>query len=239
MIMYQTIITKQDSISLEENTHTYTLCNSSIQFTSVTEFINQFFQPFDENKIAEKLTKMRKYEHLSIQDILNDWEGRRNRGTIIHQEIEKYLNKNLEEHSQLDEKSQQAIEFLKKKCINKNNLLFSEVKIYSEKLKLAGTIDLMIYNKQKNRIYIIDWKTNEKIKKHGYNKGILPPANLIDDCSFNRYELQLSIYQYILENAYNSKVDGLYIVHLKKNSHKILKCDFRKNHVSNMLKIIE
>ena len=41
-------------ISLNEETHTYTLENSDISFSSVTEFIGSFFQPFDENKIALK-----------------------------------------------------------------------------------------------------------------------------------------------------------------------------------------
>ena len=94
----------------------------------------------------------------------------------------------------------------------------------------------MIYNKKKNRIYLIDWKTNIQIKKKGYNKGIRFPTNLIDDCSFNRYTLQLSIYQYILENFYHANIDGLYILHLKDSSYEIMKCDFQKNHVLDMLK---
>ena len=45
--------------------------------------------------------------------------------------------------------------------------LFIDQKIakpFSETLKLAGTIDLLIYNKPKNIISLVDWKTNEKIK---------------------------------------------------------------------------
>ena len=64
------------------------------------------------------------------------------------------------------------------------------------------------------------------------------PTNQIDDCSFNRYNLQLSIYQYIIERFYNAKVDGLYILHLKESSHEILRCKFQEQHVLNMLKII-
>ena len=234
--MYQSIIAKQNDIYLEENTHTYIVQNCDIQFTSVTEFINNFFEPFNEIKIATKLSKMVKYQHLSVEDILKDWKERRDRGTIIHKELEDYL-KNKNKDLELDLKSIQGINFLKTKCINDNNLLFPEVKIYSKKLQIAGTIDLMIYNKQKNRIYLIDWKTNAQIKTKGYKKGIMFPANQIDDCSFNRYNLQLSLYQYIIENFYNVQVDGLYILHLKESSHDILNCKFQAQHVLDMLKI--
>ena len=94
----------------------------------------------------------------------------------------------------------------------------------------------MIYSKKNKKIYLIDWKTNIEIKKKGYNKGAAFPANLIEDCSFNKYTLQLSMYQYILENFYKAKIDGLYILHLKDSSHEIMKCDFQNNYVSDMIK---
>ena len=236
--MHQQILEKHYQISLEENTHTYTLLDSKTQFNSVTEFINTFFQPFDEHEISKKLSGKGKYQNISQQDILADWENRRLRGTIVHKEIEDFLNKvtTQRNENQLDLKSKQGISFLKNKCMNKENLLFSEVKICSEKLQLAGTIDLMIYNKKHNRIYLIDWKTNIQIKKKGYNKGIVFPATAIDDCSFNRYTLQLSIYQHILEEFYEAHIDGLYIAHLKNESYEIMKCEFKKDDVVNMLK---
>ena len=57
--MYKSIINKHQKIKLEPQSHTYTLTNSDINFSSVTEFINTFFMPFDEVKIAKKLTQTR------------------------------------------------------------------------------------------------------------------------------------------------------------------------------------
>ncbi|MBE37381.1 MAG: hypothetical protein CMP50_01815 [Flavobacteriales bacterium] len=237
--MYQSIIQKHTKISLNEETHTYTLLNSELNFMSVTEFINTFFHPFDENIIAEKLSGKGKYKHMSSKDILKDWEQRRNRGTIVHKEIEQFVeNKetiNQETLINFDLKSKQGINFLKKKCLNNENIVFSEVKIISETLQLAGTIDLMIYNKKHNKIYLIDWKTNISIKKQGYNKGIKPPVDVIDDCSFNRYTLQLSMYSYILANYYNASVGGLYIVHLKNEEYNIMECVFEESFIVDMI----
>tara|TARA_B100001250_G_C19749142_1_gene766840 strand:- start:503 stop:1225 length:723 start_codon:yes stop_codon:yes gene_type:complete len=235
--MYQSIIEKQNQIFLEEETHTYKLMNSKIEFTSVTEFINTFFKPFDEQKIAKQLSGKGRYKHMSPTEILRDWEQRRDRGTIVHKEIETFIKQSDSQKNaiNLDVKSQQGIRFLIEKCVNNNNLLFSEVKILSKELQLAGTIDLMLYNKKHDKIYLIDWKTNVSIKKAGYNKGIIPPANLIDDCSFNRYQLQLSVYRYILENYYNASVNGLYIVHLTNENYQVMECEFDKQHVIDMI----
>ena len=242
--MYQSIIKNQNRISLDESSHTYTLKDSNIEFKSVTEFISLFFQPFDEKIIANKLIKLEKYKGKSVTDILQEWEHRRNRGTIVHQEIESSIIElnTLKNHEYktdnfhtLDAKSKQGLLFLKTCNIYKNNIIFPEVKVYSEELQLAGTIDLMIYNKPKNCISLIDWKTNVEIKKTGYKKGTLDPTKSIEDCSFNKYELQLSMYQYILEKHYKATVNGLYIVHLKEDESQHIKCLFQENKILEML----
>ena len=127
--MYKTIIDKQNLISLNEETHTYSLVNSDIKFCSVTEFIGRFFETFDENKIAHKLTKLRKYKDKSIIDILQDWKKRRERGTIVHKEIEAFIIETNKDHeslnnthiNHLDLKSQQGVKFLQNCNIYKNN----------------------------------------------------------------------------------------------------------------------
>ncbi len=94
----------------------------------------------------------------------------------------------------------------------------------------------MIYNKEKNHISLIDWKTNEKIKRKGYTNGIAYPTLDLVDCSFNRYSLQLSMYKYILEEFYSAKVNGLFIIHLMNNQYNILQCDFKQNYIEQMVK---
>ena len=50
--MYQHIVDKHNLILLDEESHTYTLKGSDEKFTSVTQFISGFFQPFNEYEIA-------------------------------------------------------------------------------------------------------------------------------------------------------------------------------------------
>ena len=246
--MYQSIIDKHNLISLDEESHTYTLAGSNEAFTSVTQFISNFFEPFNEYEIAKKLTKHPKYKGQNIEDILLDWEQRRNRGTVVHKQIEDFIinMKNKQETSideSLDVKSKKGIQFLQEfyyQQPDKKNthLIFPEVKIISEKLKLAGTIDLLIYNKNKNQISLLDWKTNKEIKtsENAYRYGKEgTPAEKIYDCSFERYSLQLSMYKYLLEKFYQISVNGLYIIHLKETEFKVISCQCQSNHIINML----
>ena len=69
--MYQTIIEKDKLISLDENSHKYSLINSNIEFRSVTEFIGEFFEKFDEIRVAKKLTNYGKFKGLT-NEILKD-----------------------------------------------------------------------------------------------------------------------------------------------------------------------
>ena len=97
---------------------------------------------------------------------------------------------------------------------------------------------MLIYNKNKNKISLVDWKTNKQIKtkENAYRHGMKgTPAEKIYDCNFEKYSLQLSMYKYILENVYNIDVNGLYILHLKETDFKIIPCQCQSNHIIKML----
>ncbi|GIS42763.1 MAG: hypothetical protein Ct9H90mP15_08030 [Candidatus Neomarinimicrobiota bacterium] len=57
-------------------------------------------------------------------------------------------------------------EWLKEKKKNPDNTFYSEVIVYSEELKVAGTIDLLVYNKEQDMYHLVDWKTNKRISKN-------------------------------------------------------------------------
>ena len=86
---------------------------------------------------------------MTVEELIASWNKRRDRGTVVHKEIEEYINSNFKVKDELniDSKSIQGINF-KSKCIKESNILAS--KLSSEKLKLAGTIDLLIYNKKES-----------------------------------------------------------------------------------------
>ena len=110
-------------------------------------------------------------------------------------------------------------------------------------LKVSGQIDLLIVDGLD--ITIIDWKTNQKIDKQSFydknrksNVMMKHPLNNLQDCNFNHYQLQLSLYAYMLQQInplYNIK--HLKIVHIDHDGQQHeYECEYLKDDVERMLK---
>jgi ATP-dependent exoDNAse (exonuclease V) beta subunit len=79
-------------------------------------------------------------------------------------------------------------------------------------LKIAGTFDLLAYNNETNEIELWDYKTDKEIKFSSEYGNKLDVFN-IDDCEYNKYSLQLSIYKYLIEKNTNLKISKCNIAH--------------------------
>ena len=114
--------------------------------------------------------------------------------------------------------------------------LFSEKIIYSKELNLAGTIDLLMYDKKSDSYIIIDWKTSSKIETSAYRHktGNHDITRNLEDCNFNHYSLQLSLYRYILENYYGLKVNNQMIVHITDTDCRGYMTPYLLNHIKLM-----
>jgi ATP-dependent exoDNAse (exonuclease V) beta subunit len=91
-----------------------------------------------------------------------------------------------------------AVDFINR-ITDKYSVVAAEKLVFSPALKLAGTFDLLLEDKETGEMIIADWKTNEEIKTNNYFSKGLSVLNFMDDCNFNHYSLQLNLYQYILE----------------------------------------
>ncbi len=225
-----------NDITLDHENHTYKLSdNSDINFSSVTEFIHQFFRKFDQEKIAKKLTTEHpKYMHMTVEELIEEWGKGAKRGTIVHNELELFINEGVEPEHEL---AKSGLEWIKNNQ-NPDNIFYSEAIVFSKELAIAGTVDLLIYNKKTETYHLLDWKTNKRIdqKSFGGKKGILNSTAHLDDCNFSHYSLQLSFYRYILENYYGLKIDKQLIFHLKRNDYQIYNVKYHEEEIVNMLK---
>jgi hypothetical protein len=101
----------------------------------------------------------------------------------------------------------------------------SENQVCREDLGYSGTFDLLFYydaeldNKtpDKSGFVIFDYKTNKDLYKNFRGERMLYPFNELLNCSFNVYQLQLSLYQLALEPI-GVKVIGRRIIWLKDDS---------------------
>jgi hypothetical protein len=98
--------------------------------------------------------------------------------------------------------------------------IYPEHLVYLKSAGICGQADLVeIVN---GYINIYDYKTNKEIKEKGFTnwEGITnkmySPVNNLDDCNLNHYNLQLSIYAYIIKKHNPKlKIGKLVIQHVK------------------------
>lgn len=117
--------------------------------------------------------------------------------------------------------------------INAGYKIYSEIGVFIPELLLSGTIDVLILREDQ---YVIgDWKTNRgglKFEAGYYRKDrtqkpnqqtdvwiskkdtLLPPLNHLPDCNGSIYNLQLSVYAYMVEYILGIPNAGLWLCHI-------------------------
>ena len=196
---------KDNDIILNEKLHQYSLLSRpEIAFTSVTAYVEHFFEGFDSLKIATKLVKTHpKYSKFTVKSLIAKWAETANYGTKVHNEIEQWIKEKVEPE---EVKALNGRDWIEKYMLRSDLDIHSEVIVYSKELSIAGTIDILARDNSSDEYGIIDWKTSRKIDKTSYNQkmGTHSSTSHVMDCNFYHYSLQLSLYRYILEEYYGN-----------------------------------
>jgi ATP-dependent exoDNAse (exonuclease V) beta subunit len=236
-----------------ENSHTYTYGNEKL--TSVTTFIKNFSEPFDteywsKRKAKDRLAEKRKIsrEHISdndpelettIKEILSEWDYKRDIACDMGTDVHKYIEEKFTIGSTITRDNFTDLETLRR--IDKFESLYEsklhnlipvaqELRIFSRKLKLAGTIDALFI--RNGKLMILDWKTNKKMSTDSdkcWNK-LRPPFQDEWENELNKYSIQLNLYKLIL-SEYDIHVDSCALVYIPPsvNDPKIFKIkDYEK-----------
>ena len=83
-------------------------------------------------------------------------------------------------------------------------------------------------------IYIFDWKTTANINRVNGGVGITNITNGIRDTTLNKYSLQLSAYNYLLNKSHNIKVHSQYVVHLTDKGYHIIDSEYREGIIKDI-----
>jgi len=219
---------RDQNITFKEEGHIYQIKNENSFFNpiSVTTIIHKFFPDFNADLIIDKMFKSNrlaeKYKGKTKEEIKKEWEenGRiaSELGTKMHADIERFLN-------QEDVLDENTIEF--KFFLNFWNSFITQYPnykpyrtewlVYDEDRRIAGSIDCSLES-ENGDIILIDWKRSKEIKcENKYEKGHFP-FEMLDNCNYNHYMLQLNIYRHILETKYNKKIIYMMLVILHPNN---------------------
>jgi hypothetical protein len=104
--------------------------------------------------------------------------------------------------------------------------LTSELKIFSRKWRLAGTIDqpLLFWDEKMQKVFLIigDWKTNGDFKHDDHPKGkykkLLRPFSHLWENQHNEYSIQISLYRLILEDEVGIDTESGFLCHIGPDS---------------------
>lgn len=216
--------------------HRYLIEETGQELRSATQFISNFFEKFDKDYWSKYIAAR---DGFTVKDVLKKWNDKSKEsmgfGTLVHAYAEALI-KNKELPDPLTQRHSvyfSAVDLFMKE--EPYEFFDAEKVIGSPSLGIAGTIDGL--SKIGDEVFLIDWKTNEKIDFQGYNgKACLKPLDNLPDCNFSKYSLQLSLYRYILEKEDGIAVSGQRLVHLYPDgTYHNIEVPYLKEEVEKML----
>lgn len=192
-------IFKTPLFNFNEERHEYHY--DGIKMKSVTGWIGTFVKPFD----AEKWTEKKAIDYgVSKEEVAHGWkrlsDDANELGHDVHKFIERFLNQENPELPEDEVQRKRVLAWLDYYNLkfSKMTLVAQEIRIWSKKYGLAGTIDALWW--WKNQLIVGDWKTNKKMKTDAdksWNNMLYPFENEAEN-TINKYSLQTSTYQAIL-----------------------------------------
>lgn len=222
------LIEKLDSFryKFDEQEHKYFYEGAPVQF-SVTQFIERYSKPFDSETISKKYAEK---HGLKQQEVLDDWKRKGDisafAGTIVH----KFLQEGKEhriyvptyDDNVLHGLSEQ-VELRVKKLLPKAKAFLedTEGKLIPVKLEyivgyeqyIAGSIDMLCWNKTKKELQIWDYKNIKEMTTTNFFGESMYSPFYCPDCSLNHYSVQLSMYKAILEMVTGLNIGACNLVH--------------------------
>lgn len=222
-------------VSLSEP-HIYFIDGQNNQVLSCTEFVHAFFPAFDKTETAHQILESKtftetahrpsyKYHNCkTITDILMRWSEWSELGTMLHDNIESYINGELDTDVVPPNRIpfDNFIKLYRDPTVWKWRDFRTEWSIFDEDTKLAGKIDYVGIDPQTSKLIIIDWKRVRTISNKSYNtaQGQRTGYSVcfgLHSCNFTTYSLQLNVYKWILEKNYNVSVSKLWLLQLHPN----------------------
>lgn len=209
-------------ITFNEEDHKY-FDEKGNQYHSTTKVIHSLFPEFKQDMMAyvcgrKRLMKEKGYatkEDVPVPEcmemkkvILAEWEDNRvescDRGTQVHRYAEcKLLGIpfDMEFTAPKAEKMAKVLDPFIEQLLTQYELVETEKIIFCPRILLAGTVDLIMQNKETKKLCIFDWKTNKAIsQKDSYGQKGLLFLEHIEHSNYWHYVIQLNIYRWMLHN---------------------------------------
>ena len=176
---------------------------------------------------------------VSPEDIKKEWADKakagRDRGTHIHA----YLENGWKGEPSSGENIPLLDVFLERKKEEISPVAL-ECVVGDESVNIVGLFDGLFIALDNGRLQLRDTKTDKEIVFNSKYDYMQFPFEHLEDCSFNKYCLQLNIYARILRNVANIEVDELIIDHFDKDlTHNEYGVPFFNDEMDNLWQLLE
>ena len=220
-------------LAFYEESHTYV--HQKKQLTPASNIVESFAEEFDTEKHATRVAFKR---GISKEVVKKEWaDGAKEAagfGTITHNFGERYAQAKFFDNTDLsiiipsNGHERAVIRYW-------NGLpahiipVYLELRMYSKEYSYAGTCDILLYNTITKKFILADYKTNKDLFKNFRGKRMYTPFGHFLDMPYNHYQIQLSLYQVLLEEQ-GFEVEDRHIVWLLPDgNYKLYKTkDLRK-----------
>lgn len=236
-----------------EDGHYYTCKNKPVGI-SVTRFIAEYENEFDQLGVAEKVASK---ENRPIEEILAEWKYKADfactKGTTCHEYAQSLWSGEEWKFKDFDgsRNYEIAVDLIQNQANNfqddyEDHLehLQDELVVGSAEYDIASAVDHLFYNKLTGGLVLVDYKTNSTLKGYNdseynrkYTKKMKVPLHKIEDDALHHYYIQLSIYKFLIEKYTGLKVDEMFIVYMSENieNYEIIEIPYLKEEVEKIL----
>ncbi len=209
-------------IQFNKEYFSYTL--NGQRLTSVSKKLGEIKPPFDADAIAARVAAK---SGQSVDEVKAEWQAKRDYGTMVHEKIARILRgegESVGDHPflSLNKTTPEVEQFQTLWSELSQGVEVAEVEwvIGDGELKLAGTVDALLYRGETGTHSIWDWKTGRFNLENNFEQ-LLPPFDDLSASEFNTYSLQLSLYRLIVERNTGLAFEDSYIVHLTPSGFEI------------------
>lgn len=219
-----------------EEYHKYSIDNKILDI-SVSGLLNKIKRDFEKQSISKAIAIR---DNRDQEEILKSWKEKADNacseGTKTHKFAEIYgFSKKLKPSSGFEKAIVKLWSELPKHIIP----VLPELQMYHKKYLFGGTLDLLLYDTIQEGYIIGDYKTNKDLFKNYRGQTLKDEFSFLLQNSFNIYQLQLSLYQILLEQLSDIRVIKRKIIWVKNDgSYELLDTKDYTNELKEFLKRI-
>lgn len=226
---FKDLLTMFDDLEFDEGRHMYFVNGDN--YPSVSSRLHDHCEEFDEDYwLARKAPQL----GVTIEELRAQWHKKRDdacaKGHDCHYFLE-HFKLGMEHLADTPEKKAGVL-FLQHYIYKENPRYFiitQEYRMVHREFKYCGTTDMLLWDSWEKKIIVADWKTNEDLfKTFGTLKT---PFNFLTSNPYNKYQLQFSYYQLMVEQSKYKvserwliylEADGMYTIHKTEDYTKEL-----------------